>query len=382
MKIAIVCTMLNGFGRKGFYNSQEVGLARAIAAHGHSVTIYKGVRKEETAETQVRGEGVEIRYLPMPRLGPHGYLKTSLLDKDLDAMLCFSDQQQFIPHIEAFCRRNGIVFVPYVGTAHSLHSGLRARVMNALFSLGTLRLYHRLPVLAKTTAARDELLSLGAKAVTVAPVGLDAAELHPDPWQADRAQLKAAYGFEKEDVVICNVARLDAEKRPLELVEMFHRLQGEKPFRLLIVGEGALRQALDEKIAALGLQRQVKILPRVPYEKMWEIYTLSDYYVNLNRGEIFGMAVMEAVYYGTSVAASDALGPRTTLNGMEGHRLCQTDGEMEAWLKGPYPRQEDLMESSRKMIRDFSWNRCAEAFLQLAAQKKEKDVPEGKAMAQ
>ncbi len=365
MKVAIVCTMLNGFGRKGFYNSQEVGLGRAIAARGHTVTIYKGVRMGEKPETLSMGPGVTIRYIPMHRFGPHGYLKTSLIDRETDAMLCFSDQQQFIPHIERFCRRYGIVFVPYVGTAHSLHSGLRARVMDTLFALGTLRLYHRLTVLAKTTAAREELLSLGAKDVTVANVGLDATELHHDFAAADRAALKEAYGFSAEDAVICNVARLDPEKRPLDLIDILDHVKDVRPFRLLIVGEGVMRPQLDEKIAALGLSDRVKILPRVPYDKMWEIYTLSDYYLNLNRGEIFGMAVMEAVYYCTSVAASDALGPRTTLAGMKGHRICRDDREIEAWLTAPYPDKADLMESSARMVREFSWGRCADAFLTL-----------------
>lgn len=27
MKLGILCTMINGFGRRGYYNSQEVGLA-------------------------------------------------------------------------------------------------------------------------------------------------------------------------------------------------------------------------------------------------------------------------------------------------------------------------------------------------------------------
>lgn len=26
MKLGILCTMINGFGRRGYYNSQEVGL--------------------------------------------------------------------------------------------------------------------------------------------------------------------------------------------------------------------------------------------------------------------------------------------------------------------------------------------------------------------
>jgi 1,2-diacylglycerol 3-alpha-glucosyltransferase len=362
--------MLNGFGRKGFYNSQEVGLGRAIAAHGHTVTIYKGVRMNEKAETHACGEGVTIHYIPMHRFGPHGYLKTSLLEKDTDALLCFSDQQQFIPHIEAFCRKNNIIFVPYVGTAHSLHSGLRAKVMDFLFSLGTLRLYHRMPVLAKTDSAREELRSLGVQDITVANVGLDATELNHQFRSADRAQLKEKWGFTADDVIICNVARLDPEKRPLDLVELFDHVKDHRQYRLLIIGEGALRSQLEEKIAALSLSDRVKLINRVPYANMWEIYTMSDYFLNLNKGEIFGMAIMEAVFYCTSVAASSALGPRTTLAGMAGHKLCDDDAEMEAWLTSPYPTEDELRESSAKMIRDFSWNRCAEAFLSIVAKKK------------
>lgn len=29
MKLGILCTMINGFGRRGYYNSQEIGLGRA-----------------------------------------------------------------------------------------------------------------------------------------------------------------------------------------------------------------------------------------------------------------------------------------------------------------------------------------------------------------
>ncbi len=372
MRLAIICTMINGFGRKGYYNSQEVGLARALAAYGHTVHIYKGCEAGETAETLEMGPGVTIQYIPMWSLGPHGYLKTSLLDPELDAVLCFMDQQQFMPHLYRFCRKHGIVFVPYVGTAHSLHSGLRAKVMDTLFRLGTLRLYKKLPTLAKTTAAEAEIRSLGAKDVTVANVGLDAAELKKDFDRADRGALKEAYGFEPDDVVICNVSRLDPEKRPLDLVEILRHVKDCKKFRLLIVGEGAMRPQLDAKIAECGLQDRVRVLNRVPYEKMWEIYTLSDYYLNLNRGEIFGMAVMEAVYYRCSVAASRALGPGTTLKDMKGHVLCDSDEEIEAWLKGPYPDPETLKESSEKMIRLFSWDRTARLFLETAERQRER----------
>ena len=364
MKLGILCTMINGFGRKGFYNTQEIGLGRALARKGHTVTIYKCLKqtentKEETIELE---RGLTIRYLPIKGLGAHGYLHTEVLEKDMDGLLCFSDNQVFLPHIYRFCKRNGIRFVPYVGTAHSLHSGLHAKLMDAWFAAGTVKIFRSNPVIAKTEGAKQELEALGVKDITVAPVGLDVAVLKHDHKDCDRAELRRKFGFEADAVVLCNVARLEPEKRPLELIEIFLRIRDKKKFRLVIVGEGPMRQALDEKIAAYGLADEVKVLNRVPYEQMWEIYAMSDYFVNLNQGEIFGMAIMEAVYYETSVAACMAPGPSVTLKDMEGHRLCTDDRQIEDWLTGEYPSAETLAESSKKMAHDFSWDRCADTF--------------------
>lgn len=35
----------------------------------------------------------------------------------------------------------------------------------------------------------------------------------------------------------------------------------------------------------------------VKYDEMWQIHYIADYFVNLRTDEIFGMAIMEAVYY-------------------------------------------------------------------------------------
>ena len=81
------------------------------------------------------------------------------------------------------------------------------------------------------------------------------------------------------------------------------------------------------------------------------------------------MAIMEAVYYKTSVAAIRALGPSVTLKDMKGHKLCENDDEMAEWIIGPYPSEKDLQESSEKMAATFTWDRCADAFLQASSEK-------------
>lgn len=366
MKLGILCTMMKRFGIKGFYNSQEIGLGRALSELGHTVIVYKGTKDKSQVETVQINERLTVKYMTMPYFVAHGWMPNHLIDPDLDGLFCFSDQQVFLPHVAGYCKRHGIVFVPYVGTTYSLYvNTLRGKIMDTVFANTTLRVYKHTPILAKTEAARQELVKLGVRPelISIAPVGLDVGVLKHDFQSCDRAALKKELGFEADDVILCSVARLEDDKRPLELLELFRRVQDRKKFRLLIVGKGRLRAEMDEKIREHGLEGKVKILDRVPYDSMWKIYTASDYYVNMSEVEIFGMAIMEAVYYHCSVAARRAIGPSLTLKDMRGHCLCDTDADIEAWLTSDYPSEEELAESADRVVEDFSWKPCARAFV-------------------
>ena len=77
MKLGILCTMINGFGRRGYYNSQEIGLGRALARKGHEVMIYKGIDPSEKEEKVQVEKNLTIWYLPMKHLGAHGFMAVS-----------------------------------------------------------------------------------------------------------------------------------------------------------------------------------------------------------------------------------------------------------------------------------------------------------------
>lgn len=236
MKLGILCTMINGFGRRGYYNSQEIGLGRALARKGHEVMIYKGIDPSEKEEKVQVEKNLTIWYLPMKHLGAHGFMDCKYLDPQLKALFCFGDQQIFLPHVYRWCRRRRIPFVAYVGTAHSLDSNFKSKVMNALFAAGTLRIYKKNPVLAKTSAAKEELRQLGVPHAVIASVGLDTAVLKKNIPADEKMRLRKEHGFEADDVILCNVSRLSWEKRPLELIDLFLQVKGKKKFKLIIVG--------------------------------------------------------------------------------------------------------------------------------------------------
>lgn len=365
MHLGILVTIIGGFGKKGFYHSQEIGLGRQLTGMGHRVTIYKCVAKDKPRSCDQLGDGLEIRYIPVPAIGVHGIMQAKELDTDLDGLLLFADTQLFLPRIHRFCRKHGIAFVPYIGIAHSAQRNLKSRVMDVFFKAGTLRIYKRLPVMAKSAAVKEELAALGVHNCTIAPVGLDASKLKTDYAQHDRNELRRRYGYKPEDVIVSFVGRLKPEKHPVEVVELLGAIRQRKDVKLLMVGEGYLQEKIQAKIAELGLQEQVQMIQRVPYEQMWEIHWIADYFLNICSREIFGMALMEAVYYRSSAAALHAPGPDAILQGMAGHCLCESIEQAGEWVCGEQPAEADLAESSRLLLERFSWRICAEQFVTL-----------------
>lgn len=365
MKLCVLCTIRNDFGRRGYYNTQEIGLGRTLARQGHEVIVYKCLRREKQADILHPEPNLTVYYQPIGGIGAHGYLDTSLLPKDLDGILYFSDHQIFYPHVLRYCRKNNIILVPYVGTTHSIYGGMHSRAVNFLYSMGTRRAYRKQLVLAKSEGAKQELAAAGIANVQVAHVGLDFAVLKQDFKQYSKTELRKQYGYAPDDVIVLNVARFHPEKRAFTLLDIFNQIKDRKKFKLLFVGEGPLRGEVDKKIEALGLEDRVRIYERIPYEKMWEIYRIADYFANLNLQEIFGMAIMEAVYYEVPVVASVAPGPSLILDGMEGHRLCTQDEQISDFLAGEYPCADKLERSAAKLRRDLGWEQCAQAFVNI-----------------
>ena len=86
----------------------------------------------------------------------------------------------------------------------------------------------------------------------MAPVGLDTAVLKEDFKSWDRDGLRRDYGFAPDDVILCDVARLEAEKRPQDMIDIFLKIRGKKKFKLLLIGEGPLEGEVKERIARPG----------------------------------------------------------------------------------------------------------------------------------
>ncbi|MFW5888228.1 MAG: glycosyltransferase family 4 protein [Patescibacteria group bacterium] len=92
-----------------------------------------------------------------------------------------------------------------------------------------------------------------------------------------------------------------------------------------IVGEGELKKYYQNKAKEAGLKDHVHFKGGVDQERLTQEYQESDIFVlpSINKGEAFGMVLLEAMACGTPVIASDLPGVRSVFkNGEQGYTVA------------------------------------------------------------
>lgn len=316
MKIGILQTAYKKSSEYGsYYNVQELGLGRALAKAGHCVTLYKGVDGESSERVECNGN-LRIKLIGLKYWGINGLIDPDILDTSLDMLIYFCDTQLKVPSVYSWCKRNGIPLYPYIGVIESHSENLIKRILMKIATTRNISVYKKCSVFAKTPIIQDKLVSLGCKNVTLVPVGLDVTVMKHDVQRAD-------FDSNVHSCVdsLLFIGRMEEEKQPFEMLYIYKELLKHKSdLKLTMIGDGylyeAIEDAINKMIAEMNLSKgQIKLIRKVKYEDIANYYLSSSCYINLNRVEILGMSLLEAMYYKCPIFAINAPGPNFILNG-------------------------------------------------------------------
>lgn len=159
-----------------------------------------------------------------------------------------------------------------------------------------------------------------------------------------RQQARKRFGIEENAVVIGVVGRLDGQKQPLLLIDVFEALKKQfKQLQLVFIGQGHLESKCREKVTKLGLNLDVHFLG---FQKnIAGILPILDIHVLLSTLEGFGIATAEAMACGVPVVATNVAGSRDILRDSEAGMLVPK-GDFNHICKV----LTDLIENSDKRI--------------------------------
>lgn len=368
MKIGILITSISNFGQKGFYNAQEIGLAKAVAKHCGRVEVYKLIPIDQDKKTEKICENAELHLIPAKNSGINGVINVDDLEKSLDALIHFSDTQFSVPKVYGWCVKNVVQYVPYIGVVESHSTSKLKQVITNLLFQKNLAIYRKCACCVKTPTVQQQLRGMGVKNTTVTPVGLDLDLLHADYETCSVSELKKKYGYCESDKILLFIGRMIDEKQPVRMIDILAEIRKKDTnYKLLMVGTGELKAAVETRTKELALQDAVQLVERIPNSDIWELYRLADSFVNLNQQEIFGMAILEAMYYGCKVVAWVAPGPNLIIeNGKSGWLTESNDEVMERILDATDVGEE----AHRRILREFTWESSAKKIITIIGDQK------------
>jgi glycosyltransferase involved in cell wall biosynthesis len=175
----------------------------------------------------------------------------------------------------------------------------------------------------------------------------------------DREAVRAGWGIPKSALVVLFCAKLQAWKRPGDLLKAFARANVPGTY-LVMAGDGPLRSLLQEEAEALGVSDRVRWLGFVNQSGLPAVYSASDLFVLPSDHDPGPFVVCEAMLCGCAVILSDRITGRLELvkHGQTGFVFpCGDVEELAAILRDALSdplRLQEMGAAARKRMEFWS----------------------------
>ncbi len=188
-----------------------------------------------------------------------------------------------------------------------------------------------------------------------------------------RAAIKKKLGIADDETVAVFVGRLGREKSVDVLLGFWHEaVRPDDKLRLVIIGDGPVREELEQTAAELGIDKQVIFTGRVEHEDMPPYIAAGDIYVTASLSDTNSISMLEGMAGGLPVLQlTDPLNAGQVVDGVNGFSFNNAE-EMAGYMRKIRDMSAEerslLSESVRNSVRSSGAEDLAKKLLAVYAE--------------
>ena len=351
------------------YNCQELGLSKALVEKKFKVSLVMAGPTSKHIGYEHKGEIVDIYYLTYKSLNQSLCLFNgwkNLLESLKPDVIQVHEFGMFMSYlVSAWAKRKGIRCVLIQGNYNTtLKPGLKQLecLFNMTFGKAVLRNVDAIG--CKTLDAENYIARYSDKKTILTPIGLD----------DDRfAGCKCENDFRKEHKleekkVLLYIGRMEQRRNPLFLLQLMESMPDD--YELVLIGDGPQMIDVVDFLKNHHLNN-VLVLGKKQQEELPAIYAAADMFLLASDYEIYGMVILESMYFGTPVISTSTAGGKTIIeNGVDGIVIDGLeDSKWTKYIKDICGNKDKLSNMSiaakRKIQEHLVWDKAADNFVQL-----------------
>ncbi len=199
-------------------------------------------------------------------------------------------------------------------------------------------------LVVETATLKNKLRSLGIKkSISVVTSGRKSMKLSG----ISKTKLRNKYNLPTDETIILCVSRLSREKNLETLIKITKSIKTRNKFTLVFVGDGPEKLKLTKLVDKMNLDNVI-FLGNVDYDKLPEIYSLSDIFAYPSKTDTQAIVLIEAMSAGLPLIGFNSPGPKDFINHKVNGLICKDNGEFKKALRKLIGNPETRKEMGKK----------------------------------
>lgn len=352
------------------YNIQEIGLAKALIRKGHICDIVFWAKDEEKVVDYVFDDNKHINvYYRKGR----NILKNAIYN-NIDDLIesydviqpCEYNQLQSWLLAKKYSDKTVIYHGPYYSPFNKGYNTM-CKITDRLV-LGTYKRKNT-PFIVKSKLSEDFLVKKGIKNVTVAGVGVDLDAFKVNKADKIPENVKAIDDIDSE-IKLLYIGRLEPRRNIPFLFDVLKGVRDKGVNAILVVigtGDSQYKKTVFDYACKIGVIDSIYYIDKLEQKYLSCVYSICDIFVLPTYYEIFGMVLLEAMYFGkTAVTTENGGSDMLISNGDDGIVIKEFD--VNKWVNAIIENKDDgrIGKNAEIKIKDrFVWDCLADKFIEI-----------------